>query len=286
MSHHTSGQGVSKLTAAASAAVNSNGGAVGADGGGGSNDSGTGGIGTSSNASLVYIPPPRQLMFASVQRRRTNTLLGSSALIRPMSRQLELDNATLLDSATRARVSHLSSSSGSNNHVYWKRKSFANLDHVGERIREDAIHTLPLLIIFLLGSSLSCFFLESFSTGAIGIRYFSPMVFPLYITPETNVSSHSDNWLIFSNRILTDKETTPGVRIKPELRGSESCCLLLKYFRVVMRATTYISLQHHNELYSLLPFMYESSHWFVFPRWLMAAHFTPVLACSHICHSR
>ncbi|KAM7535308.1 hypothetical protein Aperf_G00000094837 [Anoplocephala perfoliata] len=110
MSHHTSGQGVSKLAAAASAAVNSNGGAAVADGGSGANDSGIGGTGTSSHASLVYIPPPRQSVFASVQRRRTNTsLLGSSALIRPTSgglgRQLELDNAALLDSATRVRKS-------------------------------------------------------------------------------------------------------------------------------------------------------------------------------------
>ena len=65
------------------------------------------------NASLVYLPPPRQSVFGSVQRRRTNTsMFTSSPLARPplvgcyggMDRQLELDGAALLDASTRVRV--------------------------------------------------------------------------------------------------------------------------------------------------------------------------------------
>ncbi|VDD74359.1 unnamed protein product [Mesocestoides corti] len=85
-------------------------------GGGG----GVGGIGGAAGsfshqgatATLVYLPPPRQSMFASLQRRRNASLL-TSPLTRPLShltssdpdRQLDLGNVSLLDATTRVRKS-------------------------------------------------------------------------------------------------------------------------------------------------------------------------------------
>uniref|UniRef100_A0A158R993 Phorbol-ester/DAG-type domain-containing protein n=1 Tax=Taenia asiatica TaxID=60517 RepID=A0A158R993_TAEAS len=104
---HSSIQGLSKLVSSGSS-----GGANGGSNSGNVSGSGSGGLSSTANASLVYLPPPRKSMFASVQRRRTNTsLLTSSPLTRPlgvgggMERQLELNNVTLLDASARARKS-------------------------------------------------------------------------------------------------------------------------------------------------------------------------------------
>lgn len=105
---HSSIQGLSKLVSSGSSSS-----ANGGSSSGNVSGSGGGGFTGTANASLVYLPPPRKSVFASVQRRRTNTsLLTSSPLTRPpgvssgMERQLELNNITLLDANARARVSN------------------------------------------------------------------------------------------------------------------------------------------------------------------------------------
>lgn len=108
---HSSIQGLSKLVN--SGGSSSSGSANGGSSSGNVSGIGIGGFSGTANASLVYLPPPRQSMFASVQRRRTNaSLLTSSPLTRPLGvggsgieRQLELNNVTLLDANTRARKS-------------------------------------------------------------------------------------------------------------------------------------------------------------------------------------
>ncbi|KAL5108983.1 Serine/threonine-protein kinase MRCK beta [Taenia crassiceps] len=103
---HSSIQGLSKLVSSGSSS-SANGGSSSGNAGG----SGSGGFSGTANSSLVYLPPPRKSMFASVQRRRTNTSLLSSPLIRPLGvsggveRQLDLNNVALLDANARARKS-------------------------------------------------------------------------------------------------------------------------------------------------------------------------------------
>nr|CDS31588.1 Serine/threonine-protein kinase Genghis Khan [Hymenolepis microstoma] len=166
MSHYTNvvSQGISKLVTAAGVNSSGSGGsATGMNGSNGSQDviSGLGGM--TSHASLVYIPPPRQSVFASVQRRRTNT----SILPRPsygFERQLELDNIALLDSATRPRKSrrfslfsrgnlfpgntensgsdgHLSSAANGNTRLISAPSDFQHVAHQGPDVR---IHLIDL----------------------------------------------------------------------------------------------------------------------------------------------
>ena len=113
MSHASNpAQGLSKLANATATATATTTNVGSASGGAGSGSAGGGALSGTANASLVYLPPPRQSVFGTAQRRRTNTSIFSSSTRAPplgcyaaAERRLELDSAALLDANTRVRVS-------------------------------------------------------------------------------------------------------------------------------------------------------------------------------------